>query len=110
MTVTVTDPEVPTPLATVSVTPSPQLPVHLARTGVLHTWPAYQGALEIILDPARATPLNALADAGVAVTLAAGAAGPLIELAVYEGAAERKNVSVALHSTANHSVTLTEPE
>lgn len=93
-----------------AVLASPQLPVHLARTGVLHTWSAYQGALEIILDPSWAAPLNALADAGVAVTLAAGAADPLVELTVYEGAAERRNVSVALHSAAGHSLTLTEPE
>ena len=92
-----------------AVLASPQLPVHLAHAGVMHTWPAYQGALEIILDSAWASPLDALDAAGVAVTLAAGARDPLVDLTPYGAAARRKNVSVALHHAANHSLTLTEP-
>lgn len=94
----------------VAVIASPQLPVHLARAGVLHTWPAYQGALEIILDSEWGSALDALDDAGAAVTLAAGAQDPLVDLAVYRAAARRKDVAVALHPTADHSVTLTEPQ
>lgn len=88
---------------------SPELPVHLARTGVLHTWPAYRGALEIILDPVWAAPLDTLVDADVAVTLAAGAADTLIDLQTYTTAAGRVNTLLAVHPDADHGLTLGEP-
>ena len=92
-----------------AVLASPKLPVHLARTGVLHTWPAYQGALEVILDSRWGDALDALADAGVPVTLAAGAQDPLVGLTTFGAARQRKNVSVSVHPYADHSLTLTEP-
>ena len=54
---------------------SPDLPIPISRRAVLHTWPAYRGAVGIFFSDWRAA-LSRLHDAGVPVTITAGSDDP----------------------------------
>ena len=89
----------------------PSLPVHLARRGVLHTWPAYQAAMA---DSVLASPwqpaLERLAVADVPVLFAAGRRDPVpVRGRVEELAAHYANVTTKEHPWAGHDLPLVDP-
>lgn len=62
----------------VSVAVSPEWPVHLARQGVLHTWPSYLGGMNgIIVNAGWTEALQRLENRRVPVVLADGATDPV---------------------------------
>ena len=95
----------------ISVALSPQWPVHLARQGVLHTWPSYLGGMKgIILAGGWEQALTELDTRGIEVVLAEGSGDPV----VVEGGgrhlvARYRSVSWALHARAGHDLPVTHP-
>lgn len=94
----------------VAVGLKPHLPVRLARRGVLHTWPAYLGAMDnIVLDSEWRAALATLAQASVPVLFASGehdrvpVTGRTAQLAQ-----QYPLVTSVSHPTANHDLPLAE--
>ncbi len=89
----------------------PSLPVHLARRGVLHTWPAYQAAMaDIVLASPWQPALQRLAVAGVPVLFGAGRRDPVpVRDRAEELAAHYTNVTAEEHPWAGHDLPLVDP-
>ena len=89
----------------------PHLPVRLARRGVLHTWPAYLGAMDnIVLDSKWRTALSTLAAARVPVLFAAGEQDPVpVTGRTAQLAEQYPTVTSVTHPTAGHDLPLAEP-
>jgi pimeloyl-ACP methyl ester carboxylesterase len=94
-----------------SVALSPRWPVPVARSGVLHTWPSYIGAMNgIIRGSPWAAALETLDDRRVPVVLAEGARDevPAPGLAVAL-AARYRCVTTAVHPSAAHDLPVADP-
>ena len=90
---------------------SPEVPVALARQGVLHTWAAYRGVLEeVILASDWQPAIEALDAQGVPMVLARGARDPVADAAVVDRLASRyERVAALTHPTAGHELPLSDP-
>ena len=91
---------------------TPDRPVHLARRGVLHTWPAYEASMnEIVLDSTWQGALGTLARHDVPVLLAQGDRDPIPvvgrSLAL---AAQYPRVTALVHPGVGHDLPLAEPD
>ena len=91
---------------------SPQWPVPLARQGVLHTWPAYLGAMNgIIQGPGWLEALAALDARHVPIVLADGARDPVPVAGRARTLANRfPSVTMRLHESAGHDLPVAYPQ
>lgn len=96
----------------VAVAASPEWPVPLARQGVLHTWPAYLGGMNgIIQRPGWKQALQALDARGTAVVLADGADDPVpVSGRSACLAAGFRCVQAVEHPAATHDLPVAHPE
>ena len=90
----------------------PGLPVPIARSGVRHTWSSYTASLNgIIRDTGWYAALGVLGEAGVPVTLAAGATDPVpVNGRAVELARTWSNLGQLVHPSADHGLPLTHPQ
>jgi len=96
----------------VAVAISPQLPVRLARHGVLHTWSAYLGGMnDIILHAGWQDALARLDTRGVPVVLAEGAVDPVPVVGRSRELQRRfRCVARASHPEAGHDLPVPYPD
>lgn len=94
--------------ASVAVALQPRLPIHIARQGVLHTWPSYIGGLEdIIMGAPWREALTHLDRRGVHVLLAEGESDPVPVKGRAAGLAQAHEfVRYASHPRAGHDLPL----
>lgn len=94
-----------------AVAVKPRLPIHIARAGVRHTWPAYSTALTDMLLTGRWEPaLATLAAAGIPTVLAAGDNDTVPALGRDRQLAhQHPNVRVRRRPGAGHDLPLTDP-
>lgn len=90
---------------------TPHLPVPIARSGVLHTWPSYLGAMNgVIRSGAWASALADLDERGVPVELAEAAADPVPVCGRALALAGRHAcVRVHRHPDGEHDLPITHP-
>ena len=90
----------------VSVVLSPQWPVHLARQGVMHSWPSYLGGMKgLIICGGWEEVITRLDERGVEVVLAEGRRDPVpVEGRSRELANRFSCVKAAFHPTAGHDL------
>jgi pimeloyl-ACP methyl ester carboxylesterase len=95
----------------VAVAFRPELPVPLARRGVLHTWPAYLATMEhVVLHSEWQAALSTLSEARVPVLLAAGECDPVpVPGRTTQLTKQYPTVTSALHPTAGHDLPLVDP-
>lgn len=96
----------------IAVAGRPDLPVPIARSGVKHTWGSYAGSMDgLIRDDSWREAVDALARGCIPVFLAAGLRDPApVAGRAEELACSHPNVTVVVHSNADHGLPMTDPK